>query len=46
MNSQDQSPTAKKRHMIAQKDGKTCVDCHKGIAHHLPKEYHEPDDNE
>jgi cytochrome c-type protein NapC len=46
MNSQDQSPTAKKRHMIAQKDGKSCIDCHKGIAHHLPKEYHEPDDNE
>jgi nitrate/TMAO reductase-like tetraheme cytochrome c subunit len=28
----------------AQKDGKTCIDCHKGIAHLLPKEYNEPDD--
>ncbi|MDE2371222.1 MAG: NapC/NirT family cytochrome c [Burkholderiales bacterium] len=32
------------RHMKAQKDGKTCIDCHKGIAHHLPKEYKDPDE--
>lgn len=32
------------RHMKAQADGKTCIDCHKGIAHHLPKEYRDPDE--
>jgi len=32
------------RHMKAQADGKTCIDCHKGIAHHLPKEYVDPDE--
>ena len=25
-------------------EGKTCIDCHKGIAHKLPKDY-EPDDD-
>jgi nitrate/TMAO reductase-like tetraheme cytochrome c subunit len=24
-----------------QKEGKTCIDCHKGIAHLLPKEFNE-----
>ena len=44
MSSEAQSPTAKKRHMLtALQEGKTCIDCHKGIAHHLPKEYHEPE---
>jgi cytochrome c-type protein NapC len=33
-----------KRHMQAKADGKTCIDCHKGIAHHLPKEYRDPDE--
>jgi len=23
-----------------------CIDCHKGIAHHLPKEYRDPDEEE
>jgi cytochrome c-type protein NapC len=32
------------RHMKAKDDGKTCIDCHKGIAHHLPKEYVDPDE--
>lgn len=27
------------RHEDAQADGLTCIDCHKGIAHKLPKEY-------
>jgi nitrate/TMAO reductase-like tetraheme cytochrome c subunit len=30
--------------MKAKEEGKTCIDCHKGIAHQLPKEYEEPDD--
>jgi nitrate/TMAO reductase-like tetraheme cytochrome c subunit len=29
--------------MKAKEEGKTCIDCHKGIAHQLPKEYEEPD---
>ncbi len=35
-----QSKIAQKRHNEEelQKSGKTCVDCHQGIAHHLPKQ--------
>jgi cytochrome c-type protein NapC len=40
-----QKSTAAKNHAQAQEQGKTCVDCHKGIAHHLPKEYREPDED-
>ena len=39
-----QKASAFKRHTAAQLAGKTCIDCHKGIAHHLPKEYVEPDE--
>ncbi len=28
-----QKPRARKQHMNAMKDGNTCIDCHKGIAH-------------
>ena len=34
-----QRPTAQEKHLKAQQDGKTCIDCHKGIAHLLPKEF-------
>ena len=34
------------RHMKAQTDGQACIDCHKGIAHHLPKEYRDPNEEE
>jgi cytochrome c-type protein NapC len=34
------------KHMAAQKAGQTCIDCHKGIAHHLPKEYRDPNEEE
>jgi cytochrome c-type protein NapC len=44
MNSDKQRPTARKKHATAQADGKTCIDCHKGIAHLLPREYVEPDE--
>lgn len=27
------------QHRAAQKDGKTCIDCHKGIAHRLPEAF-------
>ena len=39
-----QKKTIYTKHMGAQKEGKTCIDCHKGIAHHLPKEYRDPDE--
>jgi len=34
-----QKAGAQKFHKQAQEQGKTCIDCHKGIAHKLPKEY-------
>jgi cytochrome c-type protein NapC len=39
-----QKQTPYKKHMKAKEEGKTCIDCHKGIAHQLPKEYEEPDE--
>ncbi len=44
MSSELQKQTPYKKHMKAKEEGKTCIDCHKGIAHHLPKEYEEPDE--
>jgi cytochrome c-type protein NapC len=44
MNSDKQKPRAKTNHANAQKEGKTCIDCHKGIAHLLPKEYKEDEE--
>jgi len=41
MDARKQKPSAQKNHLAAQKEGKTCIDCHKGIAHLLPKEYEE-----
>jgi cytochrome c-type protein NapC len=43
MSSELQKQTPYKKHMKAKEEGKTCIDCHKGIAHQLPKEYEEPD---
>lgn len=39
-----QKPKAQQNHAKAKKEGLTCIDCHKGIAHLLPKEYKDPDD--
>lgn len=44
MEAKRQKPRAQKAHIEAQAQGKTCIDCHKGIAHLLPKEYHEDGD--
>jgi cytochrome c-type protein NapC len=44
MSSLKQKPKAQLNHAKAQKEGMTCIDCHKGIAHLLPKEYKDPDD--
>jgi cytochrome c-type protein NapC len=46
MSSEKQKQTIFKKHMKAKDDGQTCIDCHKGIAHKLPKEYHDPDEDE
>ncbi len=39
-----QKKTPYKKHMKAKDEGKSCIDCHKGIAHQLPKEYEEPEE--
>jgi cytochrome c-type protein NapC len=36
-----QNPRSRAAMEKGQKEGKTCIDCHKGIAHLLPKEYNE-----
>lgn len=41
MSGEVQKQTVFKKHMKAKADGQTCIDCHKGIAHKLPKEYKE-----
>jgi cytochrome c-type protein NapC len=46
MSSEIQKQTVYKKHMAAKAQGQTCIDCHKGIAHHLPKEYREPGEEE
>jgi cytochrome c-type protein NapC len=44
MSGEVQKQTVYNKHMKARDEGQTCIDCHKGIAHHLPKEYHDPDE--
>jgi cytochrome c-type protein NapC len=39
MEASKQKPSAQKNHAKAVQEGKICIDCHKGIAHLLPKEY-------
>lgn len=34
MNKDNQKPRAQNQHANALRDGQTCIDCHKGIAHH------------
>jgi cytochrome c-type protein NapC len=46
MSGELQKQTPYKKHMKAKAEGKTCIDCHKGIAHHLPKEPEVSDDTE
>ena len=41
MDPHKQNARARSKMEQAQKEGKTCIDCHKGIAHLLPKEYEE-----
>ena len=37
-----QKKTPYKKHMAAKAEGKTCIDCHQGVAHKLPKGYKKP----
>ena len=46
MSADKQRQSVYNKHMQAKKDGQTCIDCHKGIAHHLPKEYRDPNEEE
>ncbi|HYG42202.1 MAG TPA: NapC/NirT family cytochrome c [Bordetella sp.] len=44
MNSESQKQRARKQHEIAIEDNMTCIDCHKGIAHHKPQGMTEADE--
>ncbi|MGH8091481.1 MAG: NapC/NirT family cytochrome c [Rudaea sp.] len=44
MSADKQRQSVYTKHMKAKADGQSCIDCHKGIAHHLPKEYQDPDE--
>jgi cytochrome c-type protein NapC len=46
MNIEKQKTRASKMHKIAQDEKKTCIDCHKGIAHKKPKGMKEDDEDE
>ena len=39
MDYEDQDRSAAKKHKWAIENGKTCIDCHQGIAHELPEEF-------
>ena len=44
MNAEAQKPRARKAHELGQRDGQTCIDCHKGIAHRKPQGMTEEDE--
>jgi cytochrome c-type protein NapC len=46
MSGEKQKQTVYQKHIKAKNEGGTCIDCHKGIAHHLPKEYKDPSEEE
>jgi cytochrome c-type protein NapC len=46
MDLSEQDKSARKRHGRAQDEGKTCIDCHKGIAHEEPDEPEEDEGQE
>ncbi|MET0083773.1 MAG: NapC/NirT family cytochrome c [Sedimenticola sp.] len=46
MDLSEQDRSARKRHGKAMDEGKTCIDCHKGIAHEEPDEPDEEDEDE
>jgi cytochrome c-type protein NapC len=36
MDLEEQDRSGKKKHAKAREEGKTCIDCHKGLAHEYP----------
>ncbi len=44
MDPDKQKQRSRKNHEMAKKEGKTCIDCHKGIAHQKPKGMPEEDE--
>ncbi len=46
MDFSEQDKSARKRHARAEEEGKTCIDCHKGIAHEEPDEPDDEDEDE
>ncbi len=42
----EQQCRAARKHENMQEKGKTCIDCHKGVAHELPLDYEEPEEEE
>ena len=44
MNTESQKQRARKQHEMAIEDNMTCIDCHKGIAHHKPEGMTEEDE--
>jgi len=46
MSLEKQGQTRFGKHTKAREEGQTCIDCHKGIAHKLPKEYKDPNEEE
>jgi len=41
---EEQQGRAARKHASMQEKGKTCIDCHKGVAHELPEDYEDPDE--
>lgn len=46
MDPEKQKLRGAKMHKIAQEENQTCIDCHKGIAHHKPKGMKEDEDED
>lgn len=38
MNYEEQDRSARRKHKAAEEEGKTCIECHKGLVHEYPKE--------
>lgn len=46
MDFHEQKSRAARKMQAGMKEGKTCIDCHKGIAHELPKEFDKDDEDD
>ncbi len=46
MDFERQQRRPRKKHPVAMREGKTCIDCHKGIAHSLPEGYESDDEDD